>query len=80
MKIKVGPVTAQYEGVGRFAKRDDDAHHAVLRAEGRDLRGQGSAAMIDLMLTAQGSGTQVRIDTNLELAGGAAQFGQSVIA
>jgi uncharacterized protein len=34
VKIKVGPVTAQYEGVARFAERDDDAHHAALRAEG----------------------------------------------
>ncbi|MCW2720719.1 MAG: uncharacterized protein QOG20_177 [Pseudonocardiales bacterium] len=81
VKIKVGPVTAQYEGVARFAERDDAAHHAVLRAEGRDVRGQGNAAAtIDLKLTAQGSGTQVTIDTDLELAGRVAQFGRGVIA
>jgi hypothetical protein len=81
VKIKVGPVTAQYEGVARFAERDDDAHHAVLRAEGRDVRGQGNAAAtIDVTLAAQGSGTQVTVDTDLELAGRVAQFGRGVIA
>jgi uncharacterized protein len=81
VKIKVGPVTAQYEGVARFAERDDKAHHAVLRAEGRDVRGQGTAAAtIDVTLTAQGTGTQVSVDTDLDLAGRVAQFGRGVIA
>ena len=81
VKIKVGPVTAQYEGVARFAERDDDAHHAVLRAEGRDVHGQGNAAAtIDVRLVAQGTGTEVRVDTDLELAGRVAQFGRGVIA
>jgi hypothetical protein len=81
VKVKVGPVTAQYEGVARFAERDDTAHHAVLRAEGRDVRGQGNAAAtIKLRLAAHGSGTQVTIDTDLELAGRVAQFGRGVIA
>ena len=81
VKVKVGPVTAQYEGVARFAERDDDAHHAVLRAEGRDVRGQGNAAAtIDVTLAAQGTGTEVRVDTDLELAGRVAQFGRGVIA
>ncbi|MCF7549353.1 SRPBCC family protein [Pseudonocardia sp. WMMC193] len=81
VKIKVGPVTAQYEGVARFASRDDDAHHAVLRAEGRDTRGQGNAAAtIDLRLHARGDGTEVVVLTDLELAGRVAQFGRGVIA
>ena len=81
VKIKVGPVTAQYEGIARFAERDDAAHHAVLRAEGRDVRGQGNAAAtIDVRLAAQGTGTEVRVDTDLELAGRVAQFGRGVIA
>ncbi|TQM11272.1 SRPBCC family protein [Pseudonocardia kunmingensis] len=81
VKIKVGPVTAQYEGVARFAQRDDQAHRAVLRAEGRDVRGQGNAATtIDLRLQSRGAGTEVLIDTELELAGRVAQFGRGVIA
>ncbi|MCE0767309.1 SRPBCC family protein [Pseudonocardia kujensis] len=81
VKVKVGPVTAQYEGVARFAQRDDAEHHAVLRAEGRDVRGQGNAAAtIDLQLNPRGTGTEVVVVTDLELAGRVAQFGRGVIA
>lgn len=81
VKVKVGPVTTQYEGVARFVQRDDAAHHAVLRAEGRDVRGQGNAAAtIDVQLRPQGHGTEVVVATDLELAGRVAQFGRGVIA
>ena len=43
VKVKVGPITAQYKGAARFVERDEAAHKAVLRAEGRDTRGQGNA-------------------------------------
>jgi carbon monoxide dehydrogenase subunit G len=79
--VKVGPITARYEGVARFVERDDAAHHAVIRAEGREVRGQGSAtATIDLRLRPQGRGTAVSVDTDLALAGRVAQFGRGVIA
>ena len=44
VKIKVGPITAQYKGKATFVEKDDAAHRAVLEAEGRDTRGQGNAA------------------------------------
>jgi carbon monoxide dehydrogenase subunit G len=79
--VKVGPITARYEGVARFVERDDAAHRAVIRAEGRDVRGQGSAtATVHLRVRPQGSGTEVRVDTDLALAGRAAQFGRGVVA
>jgi len=81
VKIKVGPVTAQYEGVARFATCDDGKHHAVVRAEGRDVRGQGNAAAtIDMQLSPRGDGTEVVVVADLELAGRVAQFGRGVIA
>jgi hypothetical protein len=81
VKVKVGPVTAQYEGIARFTECDDEKHHAVLRAEGRDVRSQGNAAAtIDLRLTPRGGGTEVVVVADLELAGRVAQFGRGVIA
>src|ERR1700690_232342 len=44
VKVKVGPITAQYKGTARFVEKDDDQHRAVLLAEGRDTRGQGNAS------------------------------------
>jgi carbon monoxide dehydrogenase subunit G len=79
--VKVGPITARYEGVARFVERDDAAHRAVIRAEGRDVRGQGSAsATIDVRLRPYGTGTVVTVDTDLALAGRVAQFGRGVVA
>src|SRR5439155_24410710 len=43
VRVKVGPITAQYKGAARMVERDDSAHRAVLRAEGRETRGQGNA-------------------------------------
>jgi len=37
VKVKVGPITAQYKGKATFVEKDDGAHKAVLRAEGRSL-------------------------------------------
>ena len=55
VKVKVGPITAQYKGKATFLSQDDDAHVAVLRAEGRETRGQGNAnATITATLTPDG--------------------------
>ncbi|HEU0170226.1 MAG TPA: SRPBCC family protein [Acidimicrobiales bacterium] len=81
VKVKVGPITAQYKGAARFVERDDAAHKAVLRAEGRDTRGQGNAnATITATLTPDGDGTAVTVTTDLTVTGRVAQFGRGVMA
>lgn len=81
VKIKVGPITAQYKGQAVFLDRDAVNHVAVLRAEGRETRGQGNAnATITAVLTADGDGTAVSIVTDLTVTGRVAQFGRGVLA
>src|SRR5579864_4156181 len=59
VKVKVGPITAQYKGKAHFVERDEAGGRAVLRAEGRDTRGQGNAnATITAILTPEGEGTR----------------------
>jgi carbon monoxide dehydrogenase subunit G len=80
VKVKVGPITAQYKGAARFAEVDEQAHRAVISASGRDTRGQGNAsATVTASLEAVDGGTQVRIDTDLSITGKVAQFGRGVI-
>jgi carbon monoxide dehydrogenase subunit G len=80
VKVKVGPITAQYKGKATFQTKDDDAHIAVLKAEGRDTRGQGNAsATITATLTADGDGTAVKVVTDLTITGKVAQFGRGVL-
>jgi carbon monoxide dehydrogenase subunit G len=81
VKIKVGPITANYKGVATFASLDEVAHVAVLRAEGRETRGQGNAnATITATLVADGDGTAVTVITDLQITGKVAQFGRGVLA
>jgi carbon monoxide dehydrogenase subunit G len=81
VKVKVGPITAQYKGVARIESKDDANHVAVLKAEGRDTRGQGNAsATITASLTPDGSGTKVVVATDLTITGKVAQMGRGVMA
>ena len=81
VKIKVGPITAQYKGKATFLEKDEANHKAVLRAEGRDTKGQGNAnATITATLVSVGGGTDVKVVTDLTITGRVAQFGRGVLA
>ena len=81
VKIKVGPITTSYDGAIRFTELDTTAHHAVLKVEGRETRGQGNvAAVITASMSASGDGTKVVIATDLTISGKVAQFGRGVLA
>jgi uncharacterized protein len=81
VKVKVGPITAQYKGVARITESDDINHRAVILAEGRDTRGQGNAsATATAVLQPDGDGTRVSIDSDVTITGKVAQFGRGVIA
>ena len=81
MKVRVGPITVSYRGSARFESLDADAHRAVLKAEGREVRGQGNAtAVITATLSPSAGGTRVRVVTNLTVSGKLAQFDRGEVA
>jgi carbon monoxide dehydrogenase subunit G len=81
VKVKVGPITAQYKGVAKITEANEGTRTVVLQAEGRDTRGQGTAsATVTATLTPDGTGTVVHIDTDLNVTGKVAQFGRGVMA
>ncbi|MDQ3709815.1 MAG: SRPBCC family protein, partial [Actinomycetota bacterium] len=82
VKVKLGAITAQFKGTVRFTEVDEAGRRVVMRAEGREVRGQGNAAATitaTLGETADG-GTEVAIDTDLSITGRMAQFGRGVMA
>jgi uncharacterized protein len=80
VKIKVGPVTAEYAGTARFAEKDEETHRAVIDARGRDSRGNGNAtAVISAQLVPVGERTRVTVTTDLTISGRIAQFGSGMI-
>jgi uncharacterized protein len=79
MKVKIGPITANYKGTVKFEEVDEDNHRAVLQATGRDARGQGTAsATIISTLQEESEGTKVSVETDMKLTGRAAQFGRGI--
>ena len=81
IKIKVGPVSAEYKGTATITELDETNHRVLLSASGRDSRGAGNAsAEISAVLTPEGDGTKISIDTDLKVAGKVAQFGRGVMA
>jgi uncharacterized protein len=81
VKVKVGPITAQYKGAARLTEVDHANHRAIIRAEGRDTRGQGNAsATVTVTLQPDGDGTRVHIESDVTITGKVSQFGRGVIA
>jgi len=81
IKVKVGPITAQYKGTASWLEQDEAAGRVVLKASGRDTRGQGNAsATITCTMTPDGDGTKVGVTTDLTITGKVAQFGRGVLA
>lgn len=82
VKVKVGPIQAQFKGQASFLSRDDEAFTATLKAEGRDSTGKGNAAaLITAKLTALSpTNTKCAVNTDLTISGKVAQFGRGALA
>lgn len=80
MKIKLGPVTTEYAGSARVQDIDEDDRVASFRVEGREIRGQGSAAAtITTRLADHAGGTHVVVETDLRVTGRQAQLGRGLM-
>ncbi|MDQ3591840.1 MAG: SRPBCC family protein [Actinomycetota bacterium] len=80
VKVKLGPVSLQYSGTGTFVERDEATHTARFEAKGKDKRGNGTAAAkVRAVLTPDGTGTAVAVDTDLSVTGKPAQFGRGLM-
>ena len=81
VKVKVGPITVSYKGEAAFVEKDAAAQRVVLKANGKETRGNGNAAaVVTAQLKDEGDSTSVVITTDLTISGKAAQFGRGVLA
>jgi carbon monoxide dehydrogenase subunit G len=80
MRVKIGPITASYRGTLRIETADREARRAVMRAQAADAGGQGTAAAtITSTMEPVPEGTRVRVQTEMQITGPAAQFGRGVM-
>ncbi len=82
VKVKVGPILAQFKGQASFMSRDEAAYTATLKGEGRDTGGKGNAsALITASLQSiDASRTKCVVTTDLTISGKVAQFGRGALA
>ena len=79
MTVRLGPVKQEYNGTVGIEDTDEESHRAVLKADGKDARGQGTAsATITSTLNEENGSTRVKVETDMQLTGRAAQFGRGV--
>jgi carbon monoxide dehydrogenase subunit G len=81
VKVKVGPITAAYDGRVTITGRDDAAHVVSMVGEGRERSGAGSAkmTMTSRLTPLSGNATQVQVVADVDIVGKAAQFGRGMI-
>ena len=82
VKLKVGPILAQFKGQASFVSRDDTNFRASLKAEGRDTGGKGnaSATITAQLFAVDAASAKCTVDTQLNISGKVAQFGRGALA
>jgi uncharacterized protein len=81
VNVKLGPVSLSYAGKAVMLDRDDAAHRVVLKADGTETKGKGTAsARVTSYMEESDGATRVLIETDLTLSGAVAQFGRGMIA
>jgi carbon monoxide dehydrogenase subunit G len=81
VKVKMGPISLLYKGSGEFLTKDADSRTVVIKASGKDSRGNGTAAAtVTVTLTEEGSSTTGKVVTDLSITGKPAQFGRGLIS
>jgi carbon monoxide dehydrogenase subunit G len=80
MKVKVGPMTVNYQGTARLAAVDEQARTADIEVRAKEAKGQGTAAaVIRNRLLEESGGTRVIAETDLQVTGRQAQFGRAIM-
>jgi carbon monoxide dehydrogenase subunit G len=80
VKVRLGPIGVTYKGKASFVEKDEAAHRVVIDAQGKDARGNGTAAAkVTATLTGDGPATAVTVLTDLNITGKPAQFGRGVM-
>lgn len=80
VKVKVGPVTSEFNGKVHFVEQNRAEHRAVIDGRGKEARGTGNAAAtVTAQLHPDGDRTRVTVDTDLKIVGKLAQFGSGML-
>jgi carbon monoxide dehydrogenase subunit G len=78
--VKLGPMRFTYAGTLRIVERDAAARRAVIEGAGQASGGTERAKVTSLMeVLPEGAGSRIRMTTDLDIRGRAAQMGAGII-
>ena len=79
--IKIGPVTAKFDGEAEFTKLEEADYELIMEGKGLDTSGKGGANMtMNIKLsTIEEGGTEMQSSMSLSITGRLAQFGARMI-
>lgn len=77
IKVKLGPIAMIFAGTVHFETRDPVAGTATVKADWREEKGRGSATtMTHFSIREIAGGTEVLLESDVQLAGQVAQYGR----
>ena len=81
ISIKIGPVTAKFNGEAEFTKLEETNYELIMEGKGLDTSGKGGANMtMNIKLSPlDGGGTEMQSSMTLSITGRLAQFGARMI-
>ena len=81
ISIKIGPVTAKFNGKAKFTKLEEADYELIMEGKGLDTSGKGGANMtMNIKLSAlEEGGTEMQSSMSLSITGRLAQFGARMI-
>jgi carbon monoxide dehydrogenase subunit G len=79
MTVKIGPVSMSFQGKVQITEMDESQHMVKMTGEGREGGGWMRGSMASQLIPIADSGTEVKVNTEVDIAGRALQFGRSLI-
>ena len=75
--MRLGPILLNFKGTVAYREVDGTRHRVVADAAGTETKARGTArAEVIFALSPSDDGTQVSVDTDVQLAGSIAQYGR----
>jgi carbon monoxide dehydrogenase subunit G len=81
VKVRVGPIVSSYRGKASFTELDAETRTIAMTGQGQEISGGGSArmTMTSRVIAADGGGSDVRVDVEVDVVGKIVQFGRGMI-
>jgi carbon monoxide dehydrogenase subunit G len=79
MTLKIGPVSMSFQGKVQITEMDENAHLVRMSGEGKEGGGWMKGSMASQLTPTSDTDTEVKVNTEVDIAGRALQFGRSLI-